>query len=182
MADYVEVRRFDAGPLGESTPLPPTGATSSTTGSPPIEADTMEAMDGTRTVADLVVDHMRDSGDLDVAGVAELVRLLLQGDFLTQAYVDVPGHARRRPPPPTEVAGEAERVRQDPVDRVVRGRSVRALALPLRPALACSTRPAAVGTLAVALVGLAGFVTVLTRTAFTSTPCRWVWGSCSCSS
>ena len=56
----------------------------------PAEADILETMDGSRPVAELVVDHLHDSGELDVAGVADLVRLLFQGNFLVNAYLDVP--------------------------------------------------------------------------------------------
>ena len=55
----------------------------------PAEAALLPLMDGTRTVGELCVERLHDSGELDVTGVAELVRLLHAGGLLTDAYVDV---------------------------------------------------------------------------------------------
>ena len=46
-------------------------------------------MDGTRTVRQIVVERFQESGDMDLDGVADLVRELRQGNFLTDRFVDV---------------------------------------------------------------------------------------------
>jgi CRP-like cAMP-binding protein/Zn-dependent protease len=54
----------------------------------PGELDTVRLMDGTRTVQEIVVERFRDSGDLELEGVAELVRQLRLGGFLASPFVD----------------------------------------------------------------------------------------------
>ncbi|HEX9122165.1 MAG TPA: cyclic nucleotide-binding domain-containing protein [Actinomycetota bacterium] len=49
----------------------------------------LELMDGTRTVKEIVLQEFRDSGDLDVSAVSDLVRLLYEGNFLDVAYRNV---------------------------------------------------------------------------------------------
>ena len=164
VADYVEVRRFTPA-RSESYAIAANRRDLVYYRLSTTEADTMEAMDGTRTVADLVVDHMRDSGDLDVAGVAELVRLLLQGDFLTQAYVDVPGmldaalHPRPRWREKLSEFAKTLSIEWSGAERLVRWLYRYLLRRLFNPA-------GGAATLAVALVGLAGFVTVLTSHRF----------------
>jgi CRP-like cAMP-binding protein len=53
------------------------------------EAPLLDLMDGTRTVGEIVVEHLETSGELDLAGVSEVVRSLHEGGFLTDAYIDV---------------------------------------------------------------------------------------------
>lgn len=53
------------------------------------ESDLLPLMDGTRTVKEIVVERFRDSGELELSGVADLVRLLHIGNFLTRRYLDV---------------------------------------------------------------------------------------------
>jgi len=54
----------------------------------PGEADLLAAMDGAHTVGDLVVEHLRTEGDLDLVSVTELVKTLHRGNFLTQHFID----------------------------------------------------------------------------------------------
>jgi CRP-like cAMP-binding protein/Zn-dependent protease len=61
----------------------------------PGEADLLPLMDGTRTVKQIVVERLRDSGDLELSGVADLVRQLQVGNFLETPFVDVAGAVRR---------------------------------------------------------------------------------------
>jgi putative peptide zinc metalloprotease protein len=46
-------------------------------------------MDGTRTVKEIVVDRLREGGEIDVGGVADLVYTLYIENFLEDRYVDV---------------------------------------------------------------------------------------------
>ena len=48
----------------------------------------LELMDGTRTVGEIVVERFQESGDMELDGVADLVRELRVGNFLTDRYVD----------------------------------------------------------------------------------------------
>jgi CRP-like cAMP-binding protein/Zn-dependent protease len=61
----------------------------------PGEADLLPLMDGTRTVKQIVVERLRDSGDLELSGVGDLVRQLQVGNFLETPFVDVAGAVRR---------------------------------------------------------------------------------------
>jgi CRP-like cAMP-binding protein/Zn-dependent protease len=65
------------------------------------EAALLPLMDGTRTVADLVVAGLEDVGDLDLAGVVDLVASLEAGGFLDGELVDVDAALRRAVFPPT---------------------------------------------------------------------------------
>src|SRR5206468_2599598 len=42
-----------------------------------------------RTVREIVVDQLEESGDLELSGVADLVRALYWGNFLERQYLDV---------------------------------------------------------------------------------------------
>jgi CRP-like cAMP-binding protein/Zn-dependent protease len=61
----------------------------------PEEVPLVRKMDGTRTVNELVVEHLQGSGDLDLDGVIELVQQLNEGGFLDRPYVDTYGAVRR---------------------------------------------------------------------------------------
>ena len=61
----------------------------------PWEAEILELMDGTRTVKEIVVERFRESGDMELSGVADLVEQLRAGNFLEVRYVDVPEALRR---------------------------------------------------------------------------------------
>jgi len=68
----------------------------------PGEAELVDLMDGTRTVKDIVVEHMGRSGPMDVSSVAELVESLAVGNFLDRPFVDVDeALGRALAPPPT---------------------------------------------------------------------------------
>jgi CRP-like cAMP-binding protein/Zn-dependent protease len=55
----------------------------------PGEAELLPLMDGTRTVGEIVVERLDESGDLELSGVADLVSELQRGNFLTTPFVDV---------------------------------------------------------------------------------------------
>jgi CRP-like cAMP-binding protein/Zn-dependent protease len=55
----------------------------------PSEVELLPLMDGTRTVKDIVVERFQDSGDLELSAVADLVRELRVGNFLTTPFRDV---------------------------------------------------------------------------------------------
>ncbi|HEV7526129.1 MAG TPA: cyclic nucleotide-binding domain-containing protein [Acidimicrobiia bacterium] len=61
----------------------------------PDEAALLPLMDGTRTVGEVCVERLQRTGNLDVATVTNLVRLLHAGGFLTDRYVDVPAALAR---------------------------------------------------------------------------------------
>ncbi len=55
----------------------------------PGEVELVALMDGTRTLKDIVVERFQGSGDLELSGVADLVRQLRIGGFLDTPFVDV---------------------------------------------------------------------------------------------
>jgi CRP-like cAMP-binding protein len=55
----------------------------------PGELEVVRLMDGTRSVKEIVVERFRESGDLDLSAVADLVRELDEGNFLERRYADV---------------------------------------------------------------------------------------------
>jgi CRP-like cAMP-binding protein/Zn-dependent protease len=59
------------------------------------EVPLVRMMDGTRTVKELVVEHLKGSGNLDLDGVIELVQQLNEGGFLDRRYVDAYAAVRR---------------------------------------------------------------------------------------
>lgn len=61
----------------------------------PGEIELLPLMDGTRTVKEIVVERFRESGDLELSGVADLVRQLRVGNFLTTPFHDVETAVRR---------------------------------------------------------------------------------------
>jgi len=66
----------------------------------PSEADLVELMDGTRTVKEIVVQRMEDSGDMELSAAAELVEVLAAGNFLQRRFVDVGAAVERALQPP----------------------------------------------------------------------------------
>ena len=62
----------------------------------PGESELLTLMDGTRTVAEIVVERFEESGELELSGVADLVRELRRGNFLTESFVDVDAAVARR--------------------------------------------------------------------------------------
>jgi CRP-like cAMP-binding protein/Zn-dependent protease len=92
----------------------------------PQEADLMGLMDGTRTLNEIVVDRFRASGELELSGVADLVRELYQGNFLDRRFLDVNAALGRALEPPTPGRRAANffktlRVDWNGADRLVRG-------------------------------------------------------------
>src|SRR5262245_5181301 len=61
----------------------------------PGEIELLPLMDGTRTVKEIVVERFRESGDMELSAVADLVQTLRVGNFLTTPYVDVPAAVKR---------------------------------------------------------------------------------------
>jgi CRP-like cAMP-binding protein/Zn-dependent protease len=61
----------------------------------PGELEAVRLMDGTRTVKELVVERFRESGELELEGVADLVRSLQEGGFLDPPFVDTYAAVRR---------------------------------------------------------------------------------------
>jgi putative peptide zinc metalloprotease protein len=62
----------------------------------PGEADLLPLMDGTRSVKEIVVERLEESGDLELSGVADLVSELRRGNFLTTPFVDLNAAVERR--------------------------------------------------------------------------------------
>jgi len=54
----------------------------------PGEMELLPLMDGTRTVKEIVVERFRESGDIELSAVADLVRQLQVGNFLTTRFQD----------------------------------------------------------------------------------------------
>jgi hypothetical protein len=61
----------------------------------PSETELVKLMDGTRTVKEIVVERFQASGDLELSGVADLVSILYEGNFLERRFVDVQGAVER---------------------------------------------------------------------------------------
>jgi CRP-like cAMP-binding protein/Zn-dependent protease len=61
----------------------------------PGEAELLPLMDGTRTVKEIVVERLRESGGMELSGVADLVLALHEGNFLTAPYRDTAALVRR---------------------------------------------------------------------------------------
>jgi Zn-dependent protease len=53
------------------------------------EAELLPLMDGEHTIKDILVERFRESGDIELSGVADLVRALHEGGFLVEPYADV---------------------------------------------------------------------------------------------
>jgi CRP-like cAMP-binding protein/Zn-dependent protease len=61
----------------------------------PGEVELLPLMDGRHTVKDIVIERFQDSGDMELSGVADLVRQLHVGGFLTTPFVNVDEMVRR---------------------------------------------------------------------------------------
>lgn len=61
----------------------------------PGEIELLPLMDGTRTVKEIVVERLRESGDIELSAVADLVRQLRVGSFLETPFQDVESVVRR---------------------------------------------------------------------------------------
>jgi putative peptide zinc metalloprotease protein len=64
-------------------------------------------MDGSRTVRQIVVERFQESGDMELDGVADLVRELRQGNFLTDRFVDVREIVKRAADPISRTRAKA---------------------------------------------------------------------------
>ena len=63
------------------------------------DVDVLRLMDGTRTVKEIVVERFRESGDLELDDVVDLVKMLRTSNFLTDRYVDTTAIVRRAADP-----------------------------------------------------------------------------------
>ena len=54
----------------------------------PAEADLVDLFDGTRTLAEIAVEQLTRSGELELSSVAELADLLYSGGYLVDRYID----------------------------------------------------------------------------------------------
>ncbi|HEV8622784.1 MAG TPA: hypothetical protein VGR33_07830, partial [Actinomycetota bacterium] len=61
----------------------------------PGEVELLSLMDGSRTVREIVVERFRESGDLELSGVIDLVRQLRVGNFLETRFLDSDAIVRR---------------------------------------------------------------------------------------
>ncbi|HYZ00236.1 MAG TPA: hypothetical protein VFA92_01960, partial [Candidatus Binatia bacterium] len=61
----------------------------------PRELEIVKMMDGTRTVKEIVLERFQESGDLDLAEVADLTRMLYRGNFLDRRFVNTDAAVRR---------------------------------------------------------------------------------------
>ena len=75
----------------------------------PSDAELLKFMDGTRTVKEIVLERFKDSGDMELSGVADLVRLLQEENFLEERYVDVDAAVGRAVKP---VSGPRQKAQQ----------------------------------------------------------------------
>ena len=61
----------------------------------PQQVAILRLLDGSRTVREIVVDHLRQSGEMDMVEVGALLRELEASNFFERRYVDVDGAVRR---------------------------------------------------------------------------------------
>jgi CRP-like cAMP-binding protein/Zn-dependent protease/multisubunit Na+/H+ antiporter MnhG subunit len=74
----------------------------------PGDVELLSLMDGSRTVREIVVERFRESGDLELSGVVDLVQNLRVGNFLEPSFVDS-GSAVRRAISSDSAAGRTTR-------------------------------------------------------------------------
>jgi CRP-like cAMP-binding protein/Zn-dependent protease len=123
----------------------------------PDDAAIVKLLDGTRTLQEIVVERLRESGELEVAQVAMLVRELEAANFLRTRYLDVYGELREALDPASTARKKAREFTRTlsidwkDADRLVSWLYRRGLKVFFRPAVA-----AASGLVAVA--GLVAFV------------------------
>ena len=68
------------------------------------DAEIIALMDGTRSIEEIVVQRLEESGEIELSGVADLVLTLYQGNFLDRPYVDVDAAVARALKPGTSVS------------------------------------------------------------------------------
>ena len=126
----------------------------------PEDAELIKLMDGTRTVKEIVVDRFKETGDLELSSVVDMVETLREEDFFEDRYVDVNAAVRRAMKPTSTAAtkvlqfARTRRVEWKGADRFVRTLYNRGLRHVF-------TRPFLVVSLAVVLAGLAGFFSIV---------------------
>ena len=89
----------------------------------PGEMELLPLMDGTRTVKEIVVERFRESGDIELSAVADLVRQLQVGNFLTSGSWTSTASSGVRSVTRDAGACKARAVRQDPVRSTGRTRT-----------------------------------------------------------
>ncbi len=134
LGDWVVVRKFDL-PYGNSYAIAGNRRELVYYRLSHAEADVLALLDGTRTVGEVVVQHLQASGELDMLAIVELVRSLHEGNFLTDPYLDTDAAVQRALHPDTGAARRVRPVPQDVVGRVERRRTPRRVPLPLRAAV-----------------------------------------------
>ena len=61
----------------------------------PAEVELLPLMDGDHTVKEILVEHLRGSGDMELPALADLVQQLRVGNFLATPFVDIAGAVKR---------------------------------------------------------------------------------------
>jgi CRP-like cAMP-binding protein/Zn-dependent protease len=117
------------------------------------EVELVRLMDGTRSVKEIVLERLREGGELDLDAVVELVRQLQEGGFLDPPYVDVEAAVRRAMQPSVARQKAREFVRTLSIDWAGAERLVVWL---YRHGVRCFFNPVAV--VLGSLVGVAGLV------------------------
>jgi putative peptide zinc metalloprotease protein len=131
----------------------------------PNEVQLLRRMDGTKTVKEIVLDHFKESGDLQLSGVADLVHQLKVGGFLDQPFLDVDEAVEKATATISERRAKAReamrnlRVDWSGAERLVRWFYDHGLKYFFRPV------PQAIGAI-VAVAGIAAFVRVVTSHRF----------------
>ncbi|HLW18026.1 MAG TPA: cyclic nucleotide-binding domain-containing protein [Actinomycetota bacterium] len=68
------------------------------------DAELISLMDGTRTIEEIVVERLEESGEIELSGVADVVLTLYQGNFLDHDYIDADAAVERALKPGTRVS------------------------------------------------------------------------------
>ncbi|HEX2090108.1 MAG TPA: cyclic nucleotide-binding domain-containing protein [Actinomycetota bacterium] len=126
----------------------------------PEDAELVKLMDGTRTVKEIVIDRFKETGDLELSSVVDMVETLREEDFFEDRYVDVNAAVRRAMKPTSTAAtkvlqfARSRRVEWTRADRFVRTLYDGGLKHVF-------TRPFLIVSLALVLAGLAGFFSIV---------------------
>lgn len=121
------------------------------------EAELVRGLDGTRTVGEVIVDHLQRSGDLDVGAVAGLIESLRRAGVFDPAPVDVPALLAVRMDPTTGARRRLRafmrelRISWGGADRYVRWLYRHGLRVVYRP-------PVVIACAVLGVAGFAGFV------------------------
>jgi CRP-like cAMP-binding protein len=75
----------------------------------PNEGKLLRLMDGTRTLKEIMVGQLEESGDLELSGVADLVQTLYAGNFLDRRFLDVDEAVERAVHPVTPAREKARK-------------------------------------------------------------------------